>query len=469
MPDNDKEERVSAPALRDREDRFEAVETESAEETVSLILPGAPDDPFGDSLGVFSRSVDALQSSCSLLERRCAELNWALEESNRKLKESLEERGRLASRLDGILRCLSVGVVAIDPSGRVIEYNAAAERITGYPREKVIGADYREALGRGFAERLGLLHTMKSGVAVDGGERTMVTASGEEIPVAFGASLVRAQDGSVVGAVEAFTDLRKAKRMEEELLRSRTLAAVGEVAAETARQVRNPLAGLSGFADILARDLAADPDRMPLVRKIQQGVSGVERAVERLLESTRETPVRFDPVDLISLIEGELDRFETGIGDDARIVVVRRLSRDGAPVRVDAPRIARAFRALFVNAYEAMPGGGVLTVTAGAESARPGGAQRVPGERDEESPASFIRVAVADTGAGMTAEEAEKAFSPFYSTKPKRMGLGLTTARRIVTGHGGEVDLTSSPDSGTRVTVRLPVIRGVAGARRAKS
>ena len=394
MADTEREERVSAPVLENREECFDGELEKTAEETVSLILPGAPEDPFKDSLGVFSRSVDALQSSCSLLERRSTELNWALEESNRKLKESLEERERLASRLDGILRCLSVGVVAVDPDGRVIECNDAAERITGYSRERVLGAPYGESVGRDLAERLGPLPVLKSGVAVDGGERTMVTAAGESIPVAYGASPLRAQDGTVIGAVEAFTDLRKAKRMEEELLRSRTLAAIGEVAAETARQVRNPLAGLSGFTDILARDLADDPKRMPLVRKIRQGVAGVERAVERLLESARETPVRFDPVDLVSLIAEELDRFEASIGDDEEITLARRFCREEAPVRVDAPRIARAFRGLFANAREAMREGGVLTVAVSTEAVRPAGAQSA----GDDDAGAFVTVTITDTG-----------------------------------------------------------------------
>ena len=414
---------------------------------------------FGHSLGHFSRSVSELQTSISILEERCSELNWALEDSNRKLKESLADRERLASRLDGILRCLSAGVIAVNLEGRLTEFNPAAEKITGHNRDKVLGSDYRETVGRGVGERFGLPFTMEGGSTVENEEKNIVTAGNERIPVGYSTSLIRGEKSEITGAVEVFSDLRKAKLVEEELLRTRTFAALGEMAAEVARQIRNPLAGLTGFAEILGLELESNPKRCELVRKIQQGAAGVEQAIEKLLENTRSLPVEFYPVDTVAVVERALDLFESSLEESERIRLVRQMCRTEAIARINEGQILQALRHLLSNARESIDSGGEIRVAIRLEPARPAGAQSVGLESDADvvdDPVAFVVIRISDTGSGMTDDVAENAFSPFFSTKAKRIGLGLTSARRIVTGHGGDIILQTDEDGGTTVTVRLP-------------
>ncbi|MCK4546003.1 MAG: PAS domain S-box protein [Candidatus Eisenbacteria sp.] len=406
---------------------------------------------LGTFLGSFSESLDALRATCTVLERKCTNLNWALEEANRKLRESLDEREQLASRLDSILRCLSAGVIAVDLQGRLIEFNQAAARITGRAPETVLGTQYQDKVGRGVAERLTPLHTMDTGSPMDNGEKQITTAKGDRIPVGFSTSLVRGEGGEILGAVEVFRDLRRAKLLEEELLRTRTLAAVGEMAAEVASEVRNPLAGLAGFAELLARDLASDPARAKLVAKVQQGVAGVERAVSRLLENARPLPAEFITRDVVPILEQVLDLFEEDPATTGGIRLLRRLSGSKLLVRFNEEQLRQAVWNVLLNAREAMDNEGAITVSVGVS-----GTDREDSRLADGDCPPFVHVCIADTGRGMTPEVAEQACSPFFTTKEKGAGLGLTTVRRIVTSHGGEVHLESRPGGPTAVTIRLP-------------
>ena len=425
-----------------------------ATETGENTAPEEKGNPLDFELGSITRSLDALNGSCELLEKRCNSLNWALEESNRKLRDSLDEGERLASRLDGILRCLSAGVIAVDPGGKLIEFNPAAERISGYLRSEVLGRPYSSLVGRGSSERLGPVHAMQSGIGVENEEKTILTSGGERIPVSYSTSLVLDDRGDLLGAVEVFSDLRKSKALEEELLRTRTMAAIGEMATDVARQIRNPLAGLSGFAELLERDLQSDPGRCELVCKIRQGVSAVEGAIVRLLENSTPVVVDFRPVDLVALTEKVLDLFETAMESNRRIEVKRHMCVNSAMARINEEQIGLALRGVLLNAWEATPGGGTIEVSVALEQSS---SRLAAGEGDAgPSQPPFVVLTVADNGRGMTLDVAANAFSPFFSTHSKRMGLGLTSAKRVITGHGGEIDLSSTEAGGTVVVVRLP-------------
>lgn len=420
-------------------------------------LFGAADGALRDPLETFSESLGALRETCADLGNRCADLDWALKESNRKLRVSLEERRKLASRLDGILRCVSVGVVAVDPDGRIIEFNRAAERITGYAKEMVVGVPYADLLGKRIGRRFGVLHTMETGAALDGEEKRIVSSEGERVPVRFSTSLVRGDEGEVIGAVEVFADLRKAKLVEEELVRTRALATLGEMSGELARQIRNPLAGLSGFAELLARDVEGEPERAELARKIQEGVAGVERAVRRFLEGAEPGPARYRCLDVVAVVEKTLDLFETGLEEAEGVRVERLIGRSEALARVDEEQFAAAIRQLLANARDAMPGGGVITVRLQViESRLDGEGGRSAEVGSLNGPESTVVVSVSDAGEGMSPDVLENAFSPFFSTRERRVGLGLTTVRRTMTGHGGEATLESEPGRGTTATLRLP-------------
>ncbi len=405
-------------------------------------------------LGSISRSLDALNGSCELLEKRCNTLNWALEDANSKLRDSLEERERLASRLDGILQCLSAGVIAVDLDGKLIEFNPAAEKITGYARAEVLGTHYSSLAGRAMSERLGPVHAMRCGAGVENEEKSIHTSAGDRIPVSYSTSLVHDDRGELLGAVEVFSDLRKSKAIEEELLRTRTVAAIGEMATDVARQIRNPLAGLSGFAELLERDLQSDPGRSELVSRIRQGVSAVEGAVVRLLENSAPVIVEFRPADVVALTEKVLDLFESAMDRKRRIPVNRHMCVNTAVARINEEQIGQALRSILLNAWEATADGGAIEVSVAIES--PSLVERAMEENGENPPSLFVVLTIADSGRGMSLDVAANAFSPFFSTSEKQMGLGLTAARRIVTGHGGEIDLTSTESGGTVVVIRLP-------------
>ncbi len=400
-------------------------------------------DTIGFTLGQFRQSVTALEESCAILEKRSSRLDWALRDANEDLRRSLRDRDRLASRLDSILRCLQVGVIAVDLDGIIIEFNESAAEISGRTRQEVIGRPYSEIVGLAGPTRQGPLFTLETGTAIRNEERTIGTPSSDRLPVGYSTSLIESKEGWPLGAVEVLTDLSDTRAITEELSRVRTTAALADLAVEMATQIRNPLSGVSGFSDLLLHDMQEDDPRRELAKKINQGVHAVESVVTRLLDGTGDYTPSPRAEDLPRLIEKLLDRFESSSRNEPSIRIHRDFGIGPLMVKMIPDQLSEAFRQLLLNGVEAMPNGGDLTVRI----------ERVPADGNARP---MVNVLISDVGMGMTDDVAGKALSPFFTSKVNRPGLGLTTTERIVTGHGGELHLSRRAEGGTTARVQLP-------------
>jgi signal transduction histidine kinase len=241
----------------------------------------------------------------------------------------------------------------------------------------------------------------------------------------------------VLGAVEISTDLTNIKQMQNQMQHAKTLAALGEMSATVAHEIRNPLAGIGGFAGLLERDLDGDDPRRALVKKIVQGVSSLNKIVSNLLVYTRKMELNVLRVDFVSWMEDILNYAEVEIAKENKdIAIVRDYGFGKMEARIDPEKLQQVFLNLIFNAIQAIEGKGAITIKADLD------------ERD------FLRVAVIDDGKGIPADIQGKIFNPFFTTKEQGTGLGLAIVQRIVALHGGEITVASGAGE-TRFEIRI--------------
>jgi signal transduction histidine kinase len=341
------------------------------------------------------------------------------------------------------------GVLAIDRDGGLVLLNEEARRLF---RLKPGPVD-----GRGYAD---VLYEHPDIVRVLGGafelkslpNRAELRLKSTDTVIGYTLSLVRDDDGEAVGAALFFKDLTHVEQIEErERLRDR-LAAVGEMAAVMAHEIKNPLAGIEVLAGLLRRKVPDNAEAQGLVKDIINEAKMANAIVQEVLAFVR--PVRLQ-VDRTSLSEAVSAAVLMADGKASRgsIFVDIALPLDLPALGADQHQLTQVFCNLLINAYEALEGRGRVEIAARLARTAAEGAL-LP---DGHTAVASVVVEVADDGPGMPADIAEKIFNPFFTTKAQGSGLGLAIVRKIVDAHDGRIDMTTQDGRGTRFRVTLPV------------
>ncbi len=434
---------------------------------------------FKESFETFNKIINNLQRQYLSLEQEYGEQGRRLEAINRQLRETISDNREVTSFLNSILTSLTSGVVAVDKNGLISHFNPAAERITGISAAQALGKKYDEVMSSGTGGRFSALDTVMSGVEFDSEEKTIINSAGDEIPVSVSTSLLKdsspecsgeagtntepclsarefghPRDSRLTwplpcGAVEIFFDLTKIKKLEAEMNRIQTLAALGEMAATVAHEVRNPLGGIGGFASLLRREVEDDESKLKWVDKIIAGVESLNRTVTALLDYTRRDQLNLRKVSLTRLVEdsAEYMRADEEYGG-ADITIGVDIENDDIRVNCDSHLMRQVLLNLMRNSREAMPDGGRVVIRAGRlENTDP---------RKKQSPGVWIKIE--DTGEGIPEDIRDKIFRPFFSTKTERSGsgLGLACVWKIIQSHQGTITVDSEVGRGTVFTIVLP-------------
>ena len=395
-------------------------------------------EDFTDSYILFQETTRRYREAYEELAAKFESLTLKLEETNVHLQQSLEEKDRVSNYLNNILESLSGGVLVVDLNGAITFFNQEAEDITGFEQQKVLGQPYAEIIGLNAGRELSVLHTLDTGERLSSREKELRQGDGCTIPLGFSTSLVRDEAGTVLGALEVFNDLTEVKRLEAEVQRVRTLAALGEMAATVAHEIRNPLGGIAGYAGMLERDLDSDDPNRRLVQKITEGVGRLNRIVVSLLNYTRPLRLNVHPVNLVELVEETTAFFAIDIERSREDIHIERRFPDGDLIcRIDPEQLQQVILNLLQNAMQAMPEGGAIEV-----------GLRTEGE--------LSVLTISDTGVGMNDEVREKLFTPFFTTKEDGTGLGLVTSKKIIDAHNGQILVDSVPGRGTQFSISLP-------------
>ena len=342
------------------------------------------------------------------------------------------------------------GVLAIARDGAVVLVNDEACRLFALPAgASLVGQPFGDVLAQ-HPDIVRVLGGAFEMAALP--NRAELRLKSTDTVIGYTLSLVRDEVGGAVGAALFFKDLTQVEQMEErERLRDR-LAAVGEMAAVMAHEIKNPLAAIEVVAGLLRRKAPQNEDVQALVKDIISEAKMANAIVQEVLAFVR--PVRLQ-VDHTSLADAIARALVLADGKTRRgtILVDTTLPEHLPLLDADPYQLTQVFANLLINAYEALDGRGRIVISAALATTAAEGALLPDGHH----PVATVIVDVTDDGPGMMAEVADKIFNPFFTTKAQGSGLGLAIVRKIVDAHEGRIDLTTADGRGTRFRVTLPV------------
>ena len=380
------------------------------------------------------------------------------------------------------------GLLTTDSDGKITSFNPEAMRITGLGADDVLGLELDNVMP-------GATEILKGfgGKTPENGARTRLSylsSTGEKLYLGLADSVLRGEDGSDLGRVVIFQDVTDVVAMETSLTRSERLAAVGELSAKIAHEIRNPLASISGSIQILASEQEVEGESARLMGIVVRETDRLNDLITDFLRYARPAPTVTRPVNVDQLIDDLVEMLEPTLpgGIELRVDI-----KPGHWIECDADQMMQMLWNLCLNAIQSMSEGGELKLsvsswergatqeesasfrkgtTQGSVSKTAGG-----GSEDSDSPESsvsdvssgptngvaqgrgestWLEIEVSDTGCGISEEVLDKIFEPFFTTKQRGTGLGLSTAHRIVENHGGELQLDSQLGEGTVFRIRLP-------------
>ena len=358
------------------------------------------------------------------------------------LHQKAAELDHMRQFSDNIIESLGDGLAVVDLEGRVVRWNAGLERLYGIPRDRAVGEHLETLFDAPFVDRLRKAKEATPSGAVlyripllsrheDGRRRQLVN-------VATAPLLTPA--GSTSGMMVIVEDITERVRLEEHLQISEKMASVGLLAAGVAHEVNTPLTAISSFTQMLLEGADREDSKTQVLEKIERQTFRAARIVNGLLNLAR--PGRSDaagPSDLNAVVNDVLALLEPQL-EASNVTVRRELTPTPAVVQGVEFKLQQVFLNLFLNARDAMPTGGWLTIRTSV------------GERDAV-------IEISDTGGGIPAELISRIYDPFFTTKApgQGTGLGLSVTYGVIQEHHGSIECESDPDQGTRFTLTLPL------------
>lgn len=382
-----------------------------------------PAESIASLIKDFNSTVQTLQQSYAMLQEKVAALDRELEEKN--------------TLLTNILLSIPSGVMVMDTGGRIILMNKAAREMLLYDPPEI------DALDDAHPVRALLLATLREGRSSYVHGRSMLTKQGLSVPVESRTSIIQNQASETAGAVEVFTDLSEMKRLEELGRQRDRLSALGEMSANVAHEIRNPIHGIQGFAKLLERDCAGDAAKLGLVKNILSGAEHLNKIVSSLLVYTKPVHLHLRMIDIYCAV---LDAVES-LGQEAgRKGQVIKTGIDIKECRIILEADALMIKQVFINLLQ-------NALWAVGSNEKPFIAVRMKVKDGK----AVVRVM--DNGCGMDKATSQKVFDPFFTTRADGTGLGLPICRKIVNAHGGNLDVKSRRGRGTVFTMALPMPR----------
>ena len=363
----------------------------------------------------------------------------------------VEEKAAPASRIswENILTSLEDGVILIDRHGKISFFSQAAEILTDLPASHALHQDYTAAFGKTpwlveMVQKSEPPHQTGSR-----GEGDLARQRGRPVPVSLTVSPLQDRYGRFLGSILLVRDLTHRKELEEDLQRADRLALLGTLAAGLAHEIKNPLGGIKGAAQLLKREVNQNPSLLQYADIMIREVDRVNLLIEQLLDLSRPAKLNLDALNIHELLD-EVLLLEREAVVDWNVVVKKNFDPSLPPIRGDRAQLTQVFLNLVKNALQAMKGRGSLTVTTRMETdfhIREQGKER----------GKFIWVDIEDDGAGIREEDLPHIFSPFFSTKNNGTGLGLAICYRIIKEHGGLIRVESREGAGASFKVSLLV------------
>jgi len=372
----------------------------------------------------------------------------------RSLQRKVEEYERLKEFSENIVESINVGILAADLEDRVESWNTQIEQLSGIPRESALGKTLAELFPPELVEQFdrvrgetGIHHIYKfvlrplAGVGNGNGNGHPAASRLDEATLNIAIAPLVSKDQQQIGRLIIFDDVTDRAELEQRLVQADKLSSIGLLAAGVAHEVNTPLAVISTYAQMLAKQVADDSQKSLILDKIAKQTFRASEIVNSLLNFSRTSSTSFGDVSLTRVIQETLSLLEHQLQKNG-IRIETDFEPGMRPVHGNAGKLQQVFLNLFLNARDAMGHGGVLEVRAFTEGAR-------------------ATVEVADTGTGIAPEHLHRIYDPFFTTKTARKGtgLGLSVTYGIVQEHGGSIEVSNKPSGGARFRLELPLAK----------
>jgi two-component system sensor histidine kinase HydH len=342
---------------------------------------------------------------------------------------------RVKAFSDTVVENLPIGLLALDPQGKVAAFNNSAASILRLSAGQVIG----ENAGRIIpAELVKEINNSKNTDGIIEKEIECKTSEGKVVPLEIGASSLKDENNLFLGNILLFKDLTEVRALRKEVARSQRLASLGRLAAGVAHEIRNPLSSIKGFATYFKERYPDKPDDQQTANIMIQEVDRLNRVVGQLLEFARPISIKSRRISLQALLKDSLKLIEDRAAEK-NISVHTQCSVPVDEAWGDPDRINQILLNLYLNAIDAMESGGELKV-----------------ELTSDSDGRQLIITVSDTGCGISPENLSQIFDPYFTTKSSGTGLGLAIAHNVLEAMGGSIKVKSNPEMGTAFKITIP-------------
>jgi len=384
-----------------------------------------------DEIGVLARTFNEMRERLSTTLDQLRERAATIERQNVELDRRFNELRALQTYTENILRTVDSAIFSVDLEGRVRRPNRAAQDLLGLEDDREIEDFVSESLQDSLRAALDL------GESTVSDEITLSSPEGGEIPMALSVSPLR-EGTTVTGAVAVLTDLQVIKNLEILVSRQERLAALGQLTAGVAHELRNPLSIIKACAEILQQKFGGQPDENGLCMDIVEEVDRLSRVVSDFLSFARPSEPNREPLDLNELIEITSERIKrTG---ELGVCINRSLAPTLPTVEADPGQVEQVLLNLIRNGAEAMNGAGEIAIRSGFCD-------------DGET----VWIEVGDSGEGMDEDTRRRIFDPFFTSKAEGTGLGLSICHRIMDSHDGSIQVVQTAlGKGTVFRIAFP-------------
>jgi two-component system, NtrC family, sensor kinase len=359
------------------------------------------------------------------------------------LQQKVAEYERLKDFNENIVESINVGVMALDMEDRIESWNAQMEVMYAMPRWQTLTQPLRNVFPAEFAEEF---YRVRQNAGINNLYKfRLKTPAGETRTVNVAIAPLVTRKFQVIGRLVIMDDITERVELEGQLSQADKLSSIGLLAAGVAHEVNTPLAVISSYTQMLAKQLQGDPQKSGLLDKITRQTFRASEIVNNLLNFSRTSGTEFADVDVNKIITDTLTLLEHQF-KTAKVRVSSDLMSTISPIQGNAGRLQQVFLNLFLNAKDAMPNGGTLRVAT--------------------SNGEMVSIRVSDTGSGIAPEHIQRIYDPFFTTKnapregqSRGTGLGLSVTYGIIQEHAGKIRVESTPGAGTTFALDFPLSR----------
>lgn len=388
---------------------------------------------------LFSEKTAQLKASYHSLQEEFQKARSELESTHKKLLAKAQELQITSQYLNSVLKNISQGLIFITNQGQILSFNDAAQKILQKEAKDLLFKRYSHFFRDDFFG-FSMQDALHFGLSLPVSYITMTTPDGTKKEIEITTSFLYEGMAPYQGIILLLRDVTEMQRLQLINARGDRMKELGEMVSTVAHEIKNPLGGIQGYAMLLQRELEKDASLKEMAGHIIEGTKGLDRLLGKVLHYARPLHLQLVSTDLASFLRKACKFVKMDPAFPTNVQLVMHLAQDPLFAPIDPEALHSALLNLIVNAFQAMPQGGIITISLMKQDA-------------------FCILSISDTGTGIEERDLPRLFSPFFTTKSKGNGLGLAETFKIIQAHFGTIDVRSKIGQGTTFTLNLPMKR----------